>query len=187
MARGDDDFLQVNLPFTINWFGTNYTKVYINQNGSVTLNNSMGTPYNPTGALSTLNRDVIAPFMADVDTRIAAQITYNGTVSPPQVNGRNAFFVNWVGVGYHNSHTTPTDSYQLVIVDHAGRGARVRYPRLGDGNATPPHPQGTPRRQSVGSPYVCTHDYIVDLALDAPWTNEPGLYATMITYTLVQK
>ena len=69
----------------------------------------------------------MAPFWADVDTRNTAPArsptaaTTAGSV--PQVNGRNAFFVNWVGVASYNNQSTPTNSFQLVIVDRSDTGA----------------------------------------------------------------
>ena len=88
----------------------------------------MASPdYNPTTTLAASNRNIMAPLWADVDTRntAAGQVTYSTTTagSVPQVNGRNAFFVNWIGVASYNNQSTPTDSFQLVIVDRSDTGA----------------------------------------------------------------
>ncbi len=68
----------------------------------------------------------MAPFWADIDTRNTAtnQVTYSSTASGtvPQFNGRNAFFVNWIGVARYNNQATPTNSFQLVIVDRSDTG-----------------------------------------------------------------
>ena len=69
----------------------------------------------------------MAPFWADIDTRNAAtsQVTYSSTVagSIPQVNGRNAFFVNWINVAAYSNQAAPLNSFQLVLVDRSDTGA----------------------------------------------------------------
>ncbi len=126
IARGDDTSnLIVNLPFTMNWNGTNYTQIYVNMNGNCTFGSGF-TGYNPNTTLAATNRSIMAPLWADVDTRntAAAQVTYSTTTgSVPQVNGHNAFFVNWVGVASYNNQSSPTNSFQLVIVDRSDTGA----------------------------------------------------------------
>jgi len=126
VARGDDTSnLVVNLPFAMNWNGTNYTQIYINMNGNCTFGSGY-TGYNPSTSLAATNRNIMAPFWADVDTRntAASQVTYSTTTagSIPQVDGRNAFFVNWVNVARYNNQSTPTNSFQLVLVDRSDTG-----------------------------------------------------------------
>ncbi len=127
VARGDDTSnLIVNLPFAMNWNGTNYTQIYINMNGNCTFGAGY-TGYNPNTTLAALNRNIMAPFWADLDTRNTAtgQVTYSTTTAGniPQVNGRNAFFVNWVNVASYNNQATPLNSFQLVLVDRSDTGA----------------------------------------------------------------
>ncbi|MDO8949300.1 MAG: hypothetical protein Q7V61_02115 [Actinomycetota bacterium] len=130
VPRGDDTMNQVvGLPFTMNWNGTNYTQIYINMNGNCTFGAGYNG-YNPTTALSSLGQNIMAPFLADVDTRNTSlgQVTYsNITVgSVPQVGGRSAFLVNWVNVGRYDANAagnTLTNSFQLAIVDRSDTGA----------------------------------------------------------------
>lgn len=127
VARGDDTYSTVvNLPFTMNWNGTSYSTIYLNMNGNCTFGSYM-TAYDPNPTLASLGRDVLAPFWADVDTRNAAsgQLSYSSITagSVPQVNGHNAFLVNWIGVGRYNSQASPLDSFQLVIIDRSDTGA----------------------------------------------------------------
>ena len=64
--------------FTINFFGTNYTDLYVNNNGNVTFNAALATftPFGiPGGGIP-----IIAPFFADVDTRGAGSgLVHYGT------------------------------------------------------------------------------------------------------------
>jgi len=123
IPRGDDNTVQVvDLPFTMNWGGTTYDQIHINQNGIVTYGSSY-TAYTPTTALNRLRRDAMAVFWADVDTRVGGQSTYSDTANPPLVDGRPAFFVNWIQTGYYNQHATPYNSFQLVLVDRSDTGA----------------------------------------------------------------
>lgn len=130
VPRGDDTANQVvGLPFTMNWSGTSFNEIYINMNGNCTFGGGY-TGYNPTSALSVLGQNIMAPFLADVDTRNTSmgQVTYsditNGSV--PLVDGHQAFFVNWINVGRYNytaAGNTQTNSFQLVIVDRSDTGA----------------------------------------------------------------
>ncbi len=123
VPRGDDNTVQVvNLPFAMNWGGTTYTQIYINQNGIVTYGSSY-TAYTPSTALNRLRRDAMAVFWADVDTRSGGQSTYSDTANPPLVNGRPAFFVNWIDVGYYSNQNGTPNSFQLVLVDRSDTGA----------------------------------------------------------------
>src|ERR1700761_9466582 len=52
-GRNDDGFSgPVNLGFTLNFFGTNYTQFWVNNNGNVSFGNGISdfTPTGPTGA-----------------------------------------------------------------------------------------------------------------------------------------
>ncbi len=128
VARGDDTSnLVVNLPFSMNWNGTNYTQIYINMNGNCTFGSGF-TGYNPNNStIAGTNANIMAPLWADVDTRntASAQVSYSSTNSGnvPTVDGRPAFFVNWIDVAAYNQQVAPTNSFQLVIVDRSDTGA----------------------------------------------------------------
>lgn len=103
------------LGFTINLFGKIRTSVYVNNNGNLTFDSALAT-FTPFGLKST-QREIIAPFFGDVDTRGAGSklVTYGqGTV-----NGHRAFAANYVDVGYYNSHVDKTNSFQVVLIDRS--------------------------------------------------------------------
>ena len=105
------------LPFAINFFGTSYMNLFVNNNGNVTFNYYL-TAYTPE-PLVDLGMDIIAPFWADVDTRStnSGVVTYgSGTV-----DGRAAFGVNWINVGYYQAKYDKLNSFQLVLIDRADR------------------------------------------------------------------
>ena len=118
-ANDDGSTGLVGLGFTANFFGTNYTQTYVNNNGNLTFTAPLST-YTPFGLVGT-NTPIIAAFFADVDTRGAGSspVTYGtGTV-----NGRNAFGANYVNVGYYDSQTNKLNDFQLLLVDRADTGS----------------------------------------------------------------
>ena len=103
-----------SLGFTLNFYGTNYTAAYINNNGNITFNAPLSTftPFAITGATA---NPLIAPFFADVDTRTGSIVDFGtGTYT-----GHTAFAVNWPGVGYYSQHTDKLDTFQLLLVDRS--------------------------------------------------------------------
>jgi hypothetical protein len=121
LARNDDDSTgAVNLGFSANYFGTTYTNTFVNNNGNVTFGAPFGT-FTPTVLAGSQGLPIIAPFFADVDTNNAASGIVNYGQST--VNGRNAFVVNWPGVGYFASAANKLNTFQLVLVDRSDIGA----------------------------------------------------------------
>ncbi len=107
-GRNDDGYSgPINLGFTLNFFGTNYTQFWINNNGNISFGNGIAayTPNGPTGA----TQPIISPFFADVDTRGSA----SGVVYLSQLP--NEDIITWNGVGYYNSHADKLDTFQLVL------------------------------------------------------------------------
>lgn len=120
LARNDDASTgAVSIGFNINFLGSIYSELYVNNNGNVTFGSSLSsyTPFN----LATGNRAIIAPFFADVDTRAAgsALTSYGAGV----FEGHDAFGVTWNGVGYHSYYTDKLNAFQLLLVDRSDTGA----------------------------------------------------------------
>src|SRR5450759_816809 len=127
IPRGDDTYSSVvALPLSMNWNGTIYSNIYLNMNGNCTFGNFF-TAYDPTTSMATSNRNMLAPFWADVDTTnlSSAQMTYSNITAGniPQVDGHNAFIVNWINVPRYNAQTTPLDSFQMILIDRSDTGA----------------------------------------------------------------
>ena len=117
-ANDDSSTPAVTLPFSIDFFGDEYTQLYVNNNGNVTFDGpqSTFTPFDFT--ISGI--PMIAPFLADVDTTGSGSnvVMYGET----EVDGRTAFCVNWVDVGYFGSHTDKLNSFQLLLVEQTTPG-----------------------------------------------------------------
>jgi hypothetical protein len=117
LAPNDDSSTGlVNIGFAIDFYGLARTQLYVNNNGNVTFDSALSafTPF----PLTTTNRQIIAPFFADVDTRNAGSPVTYGTGT---VGGRDAFGVNWVNVDYFSSSVTHVNrnSFQLILVDRS--------------------------------------------------------------------
>jgi len=108
-GRNDDGFSgPKNLGFTLNFFGTNQTQYFVNNNGNISFGNGIAvfTPTGPQGAL----QPIISPFFADVDTR-----NLLSGVAHLRTDIANELIVTWDQVGYFNSHADKLNSFQLVL------------------------------------------------------------------------
>ena len=115
---GTDDGSTGSVPlgFNIDFYGQEYGSVYVNNNGNLTFNSPLST-YTPFGLTST-NTPIIAPFFADVDTRVGNTVEYGtGTL-----DGHSVFVANWPGVGCYNQNDTVTDDFQAILIDRSDRG-----------------------------------------------------------------
>src|SRR6185295_4164640 len=70
--------------------------------------------FTPFGLTAT-ERSIIAPFFADVDTRVGNVVTFG----PGTVNGRPAFGVNWPGVGCFDQNVSVLNFFQVVLIDRS--------------------------------------------------------------------
>lgn len=110
----DSSTSPVPLPFGVNFYGTSYEKLWINNNGNVTFDRPLST-YTPFGIAGT-SAQIIAPFFADVDTRGSGSQTVTYGWGNTTFEGHRAFCVNWVNVGYFAGHTDKLNSFQLLLV-----------------------------------------------------------------------
>lgn len=118
-ANDDGSTGLVDIGFNVNFYGTTYSQLFVNNNGNVTFNAPLPT-FTPFALTSPGNPPIIAAFFADVDTRGegGALTAYGVGV----VDGRAAFGVTWNGVGYYSNHTDKLNQFQLVLVDRSDTG-----------------------------------------------------------------
>jgi hypothetical protein len=108
-GRNDDGFSgPINLGFTLNYFGNNYTQFFANNNGNISFGAGISA-FTPTGLIGAA-APVISPFFADVDTRDAA----SGVMSL-RTDIANQIIVTWPGVGYYAAQGQPLNTFQLVL------------------------------------------------------------------------
>jgi len=97
----------IQLGWTFNFYGEQFTEFYINSKGSISFGNYIidWTPEEFPNTTSGAGQ--IAGFWADADYRASGDIKYkveDGIV-----------YVNFVDVGYYNNHDELTNSYQIII------------------------------------------------------------------------
>jgi len=123
---------RVDIGFTVNFFGYEYSQLILFSTGSVGFYGRHGTRY---GRMDQQVGNILAPYIDSIDTRYAGgQVTYGaGTY-----DGQAAFGVNWVDVDYFGNGIGLSDhvlnqeyrfanpdihaarnSYQLIIVDRS--------------------------------------------------------------------
>lgn len=138
LAANDDGssaFLDLSSVFSdgLNFFGTNYTGLYVNNNGNVTFDNTLST-FTPPALNGNTNNPIIAPFFADVDTRGGATTATPGGNS----TGSNmvywdldtvgsVFTVTWDDVGYFSSSTNLLNSFQLALINQGNGDFDIEF------------------------------------------------------------
>jgi Ca2+-binding RTX toxin-like protein len=149
LTRNDDSFQSaVSLTSVfgaqgLNFFGTSYTQISINNNGNITFGGGGLSTYTPF-ALQSGGVPIIAPFFADVDTRlnVTGTIGPNNVTPTPGGNSRGSdlvwydfdtaaqtLTVTWDDVGYYSVHTDKLNAFQLQLIG-TGNGnfqAVIRY------------------------------------------------------------
>ena len=102
--------------FNMNYFGTEDSGAWVNNNGNLTFAgpNSGFTPFGLAGTTTA----IIAPFFADVDTRVGNQVNYGtGTL-----NGFKVFVANWPGVRCYPHTSAALDTFQVILIDRPDLG-----------------------------------------------------------------
>lgn len=120
LPANDDGYTnEIALPFSFNFYGNNYTSVFVNNNGNISFNEPY-YEYTSTGfPVSDFN--MVAPFWADVDTRGAGSGLVYYKVEPTRMT------VIWYNVGYYSSQVDKRNTFKLIITNGAD-------PILGAGN-----------------------------------------------------
>lgn len=116
-GRNDDgSSSQLNLPFTLNFFGSNYSTFFINNNGNITFNGPVGS-FTPE-PFPVSSQPMIAPYWGDVDTRPSnGGAVYTAAPNPDTV------VVTWHNVGYYSNSVDKLNDFQLTLLNRSDTGA----------------------------------------------------------------
>lgn len=127
LPGNDDGYTgQQDLGFNIKFGDTNYSSLYVNNNGNITFQGPQST-YTPYSLITTAT-PIIAPFFGDVDTAVSGSddVTYGQVASYPWDGGMHrAYCVMWdgvAGVGYY-ANGDKLNKFQLLLIDRSDRGA----------------------------------------------------------------
>ena len=107
----------------LNFFGSSFNGMFVNNNGSITFNNARNT-FNADALTEVSNNPEIAPYLGDVDTSGGATTASPGGNS----TGSNLVYwdfntatdqviITWDDVGYFNGQTDLTNAFQLILTD----------------------------------------------------------------------
>ena len=110
----------------VNFFGTNYTSLFVNNNGNITFTSSL-SDFTPSPIGTGLSFPIIAPYWFDIDTRGGVLTTSPGGTS----TGSNlvyydldltthTFTVTWDDVGWYSFRSNPINAFQLQLIDQGG-------------------------------------------------------------------
>ena len=120
-------------------------------------------------------------------------VTFNGVVPGVTSSIASATVVTVTGVG-GNGYDLSCVASDFTNLNGASATPTMPVGALacsGRGWVTfPSQPMTTAGRlldSATGTPFVWRHDYIMDMTLNAPWTNEPGTYQTSVVFTMVAK
>jgi len=104
----DQSSSQLNLPFNIDFFGSDFSTFFVNNNGNLTFVNPRGQ-FTPSPFPIT-NQPMIAPYWGDVDTRGTGAVY---VASPNE----STVVVTWDRVGYFSFGTNLLNTFQVVLRD----------------------------------------------------------------------
>ena len=135
VARGDDNSsskIDVSGVFGasgLNFFGTNYTGLYVNTNGSLTFT-AASSSFTPTAITGVTNKPLIAPFWYDADTRPTTVLspTPGGTSTGANLvwydldTTNKTFTATWDDTGYYAIKTDKLNAFQVSLVQTSVTG-----------------------------------------------------------------
>ena len=137
-ARNDDsslgpiDITSVFGAAGLDFFGTTYSSLFLNNNGNITFNSAFGG-YTPSSISAGIGNPLIAAFWTDIDTRNAAGQTSPGGTSQgtnqvyydlDAVNGVLTF--TWDDVGQYSNGTAP-NAFQIQLISRGNGDFDIIY------------------------------------------------------------
>ena len=121
LARSDDASVLIDVsavfPGGFDFFGAHFSgdELYVNTNGNL----SFGVPFTeyPTVENSDVFQNLIAPFWADVDTRIDGEGAESGRIWLDLDGVSKTVTVTWENVGSYRRYADQTNLFQLQLVN----------------------------------------------------------------------
>ncbi|MDB6029106.1 MAG: pknD 8 [Verrucomicrobiales bacterium] len=107
-------------PLLFNWYGTNYTNFYVNNNGLISFATSNNIAPTTIQLFPQAKGPQLAGFWTDVDTlntNRGGVINWNASAS--FVKGRQAVGLTWNDVGRFSSNATNLNRFQMVLIDRS--------------------------------------------------------------------
>ena len=115
LPNDDESSSKLNLPFTLNFFGQNYSTFWVNNNGNITFRGPLDE-YTPA-PFPIANQPMVAAWWGDVDTSAeGGGAVY--TASPDQ----NTLVNTWHNVGYYDAHNDKANDFQMTLLNRPDTG-----------------------------------------------------------------
>lgn len=124
-CTGPIDITAVFGPTGLNFFGTNYAAVHLNNNGNITFTAPLPT-FTPFGISRGLT-PIIAPFFADVDTRGAQESTGSNLVYYDLDTVNGIFTATWDLVGYYAERTDKRNNFQIRLINQGSGNFDIEF------------------------------------------------------------
>ena len=105
--------------------GQTFTKLYVNNNGNITFGYGLST-YTPGVIGGTTGLEIIAPFWADVDTRVDVPGANDGVFWDIK-EGRDSMVFTWNQTGYYSGHIDRLDTFQLELMDRGAGNVEIIF------------------------------------------------------------
>ena len=121
MARSDDGSIRLSLGAVFEdgfrYFGRSYSadNLFLNTNGTVSFGRREASY--PTAANRDINQDIIAPFWADVDTRLDGEGFESGGIWVDVDAARDVVTITWDAVGVYRRRADDPNTFQLQLFD----------------------------------------------------------------------
>lgn len=117
-ARDDGGVGPIDLGFNVDWFGTSYRSIYINNNGGFVFNDGGGSFTAFSGVdLQTAPRPYVLPLFTDIDTTLSSGVVEFGPLD--NANPSAGYCINWIDVGEYGS-SDPDYSFQVILTNLGG-------------------------------------------------------------------
>ena len=131
---GDDDAVSnVTLPFSFNFFGTDYTSGNISTNGNFQFGTNNSTAFTNTAIPTTaVPNNALYILWDDHDMDVTGQV-FTETRGTPGVDQR--FIIQWNNAGQYNTGLTPLDANTFQIVLFEDNSFEYRYLLIGPESA----------------------------------------------------
>jgi extracellular elastinolytic metalloproteinase len=120
----DDSTATVNLPFTFNFYGTNYTQLFPSSNGLIAFGSATST-FSNTSLASNPTQAVIAPFWDDL---YLFNATSDATLKSQVIGavGSRQLILQWNKINFYSSTGGDTLTFQ-VILSEGSNTIRINY------------------------------------------------------------
>ena len=135
-STDDGSSASLSLGFTVDWFGTQYTNIYVNTNGGMVLDDGKGDfTEHINFDLRTASRPYILPLYTDLNPAANGTVEFGtGTISDGST--KNVFWAEWVGVAEYGNNSARQEFQALIIEESDGATVEFRYVDLTNAGST---------------------------------------------------